>query len=330
MQVSQLVTTLSRLIGRESAHLELKWMTQASCSANNNTHSLSAMLSRRICGEPLQYILGTQPFGHLNILTRRPVLIPRPETEDWALRLAQSITPPSPEKPLHVLDLCTGSGCIPLLLCATWTPGSTFAVGIDVSLEALQLAQDNALAYASVVSLAPTPTHSHLAPHPNLAHAHANTPSSTTANTVSPSTTAIPTRSAFVPLHADVRDTDALTKLLSVWRPFDVITANPPYIPRDQYDTLDRTVKDFEDPMALLGDPPGSPDRGGLTFYLDIARLVAQGYVLAKDGWLVLEVGDGQARAVEKIIHSVARIKNTVIWTDPWGCERVVVARKLD
>jgi len=127
-----------------------------------------------------------------------------------------------------------------------------------------------------------------------------------------------------------VRDTDTLTKLLSVWRPFDVITANPPYIPRDQYDKLDRSVKDFEDQMALLGDPPGSPDRDGLTFYLDIAHLVAQGHVLAQDGWLVLEVGDGQARAVEKIVHSVARIKNTVIWTDPWGRERVVVARNLD
>jgi release factor glutamine methyltransferase len=189
-------------------------------------------------------------------------------------------------------------------------------------MEALRLAQDNALAYASVVSLTPSHPLSHPAPHPNLAHAPlANPPSSTTA---------IPTKSAFVPLHADVRDTDTLTKLLSVWRPFDVITANPPYIPRDQYDKLDRSVKDFEDQMALLGDPPDSPDRDGLTFYLDIARLVAQNNVLAKDGWLVLEVGDGQARAVENIVHSVARIKNTVIWTDPWGRERVVVARNFD
>ena len=227
-----------------------------------------------------------------------------------------------------MLDLCTGTGCIPLLLCSTWSPGSTFAVGIDASIEALQLAQDNALAYASAVSLALSHTLPHLAPHPNLTHA--NPPSSSTANAVPPTATAIPTKSVFVPLHADVRDTLTLTKLLSAWRPFDVITANPPYIPRDQYDKLDRSVKDFEDQMALLGDPPGSPDRGGLTFYLDIARLVAQGNVLAKDGWLVLEVGDGQARAVEKIVHSIARIKNTVIWTDPWGRERVVVARNLD
>ena len=231
-----------------------------------------------------------------------------------------------------MLDLCTGSGCIPLLLCSTWIPGSTFAVGVDASIEALQLAQDNTLAYASVVSMALSHTLSHLAPHPNHAHDPlATTPSTTTViTTVPPTTTALSTKNVFVPLHADVRDTDTLTKLLSVWRPFDVITANPPYIPRDQYDKLDRSVKDFEDQMALLGDPPGSPDRDGLTFYLHIAHLVAQGCVLAKGGWLVLEVGDGQARAVEKIVHSVARIKNTVIWTDPWGRERVVVARNLD
>ncbi|KAH8993289.1 S-adenosyl-L-methionine-dependent methyltransferase [Lactarius hatsudake] len=328
MQISQLVTTLSGLIGRESARLELKWLKQAGRSAG----PLSTMLRRRIRGEPLQYILGTQPFGHLNILTRRPVLIPRPETEYWTLRLAQSITP-SPQKPVHVLDLCTGSGCIPLLLCSTWTPGSTIAVGIDTSLEALRLARDNTLAYASVVPLELSHTPSHLAPHPNLAHAPlAATPSTTTTTTttVPPTNTATPTKNVFVPMHADVRDTNTLSKLLSIWRPFDVITANPPYIPREQYDKLDRSVKDFEDQMALLGDPPGSPDRDGLTFYLDIARLVAQGHVLAKDGWLVLEVGDGQARAVEKIVHSVARIKDTVIWTDPWGCERVVVARNLD
>ncbi|KAH9176757.1 S-adenosyl-L-methionine-dependent methyltransferase [Lactarius sanguifluus] len=317
MQISQLVTTLSGLIGRESARLELKWLMQAGRSAG----PLSTMLQRRIRGEPLQYILGTQPFGHLNIITRRPVLIPRPETEYWTLRLAQSITP-SPQKPFHVLDLCTGSGCIPLLLCSTWTPGSTIAVGIDTSLEALRLARDNTLAYASVPHTLTLPT-------PHLA-ATPSTTTTTTTTTVPPTNTATPTKNIFVPMHADVRDTNTLSKLLSIWRPFDVITANPPYIPREQYDKLDRSVKDFEDQMALLGDPPGSPDRDGLTFYLDIARLVAQGHVLAKNGWLVLEVGDGQARAVEKIVHSVARIKDTVIWTDPWGCERVVVARNLD
>jgi len=174
------------------------------------------------------------------------------------------------------------------------------AVGIDTSLEALQLAHDNALACASVLS-------------PNI-----------------PSTPTSHTKNIFIPLHADVRHTDTLTDLLTTWRPFHIITANPPYIPRDQYHKLDRSVKDFEDQTALLGDPPGSPDRDGLTFYFHIANLVARGHVLAKDGWLVLEVGDGQAQPVQNIVRSIPGIINTEIWTDPWGRERVVVARNHD
>jgi release factor glutamine methyltransferase len=255
--------------------------------------------------------LGTQPFGPLDIITRPPVLIPRPETEYWTQRLALSITP-SPDKPAHVLDLCTGSGCIPLLLCASWSPGSAFVLGIDTSIEALQLAQDNALAHASVVALA-SHDHSYFGHGPS--------------DSACPTPLANTTMNVFLPLRADVRDTPRLIQMLSPWRPFDVVTANPPYIPRDQYAKLDRSVKYFEDPGALLGDPPGVPDSHGLTFYWDIARLVSQGHVLSADGWLVLEVGDGQARAVENIVHTVARMKNTEIWTDQWGKERVVVAR---
>jgi len=217
-----------------------------------------------------------------------------------------------------VLDLCTGTGCIPLLLCATWLPGSTTVVGIDASLEALQLAQDNALEHPSVVDLTSPHTEAHFSRRPR----RRSNPSSSSAPR-----SATPKKNVFIPLHADVRNTPNLTETLSFWSPFDIITANPPYIPRSQYAILDKSVRDFEDPAALLGDPPGAPDTGGLTFYLDIARLVAQPRVLATNGWLVLEVGDGQARDVEKILRTVARMKDTEIWTDQWGKERVVVAR---
>jgi release factor glutamine methyltransferase len=215
-----------------------------------------------------------------------------------------------------VLDLCTGSGCIPLLLCATWIPGSASIVGIDTSLEALQLAKDNALAHASIVDLASS---SYPQNHQLSRRFSSSTPPAP------PS--AVPKKNIFVPLHADVRDAPKLIQTLSVWPSFDIITANPPYIPRSQYANLDKSVRAFEDPAALLGDPPGAPDTGGLTFYLDIARFVAQTPILTANGWLVLEVGDGQARAVENILHTVAGMKRTEIWADQWGKERVVVAR---
>ena len=62
IHIAQLVTTLGGLIGRDSARLELKWLKQAIQSAKVTRArpfpSLSTMLSRRVRGEPLQYILG--------------------------------------------------------------------------------------------------------------------------------------------------------------------------------------------------------------------------------------------------------------------------------
>ena len=42
--------------------------------------------------------------------------IPRWETEEWTLALASRLRQMSSTKPMTVVDLCTGSGCIPLLL----------------------------------------------------------------------------------------------------------------------------------------------------------------------------------------------------------------------
>lgn len=62
IHIAQLVTTLGGLIGRDNARLELKWLKQAIQSAKATRvrpfPSLPTMLSRRVRGEPLQYILG--------------------------------------------------------------------------------------------------------------------------------------------------------------------------------------------------------------------------------------------------------------------------------
>ncbi|KAF7315498.1 S-adenosyl-L-methionine-dependent methyltransferase [Mycena indigotica] len=133
MTFSQLVARL----GRRQAALELKWMKAAS-----QKQPLEEMLARRVVGEPLQYILETQPFGSLILKTKPPTLIPRPETEHWTIRLAELLQKTNSAK--KVLDLGTGSGCIPLLLCALLPAGTITAFGIDHSPTAVQLAQENA------------------------------------------------------------------------------------------------------------------------------------------------------------------------------------------
>ncbi|KAI0630327.1 S-adenosyl-L-methionine-dependent methyltransferase [Trametes polyzona] len=310
-----LLAQLSRAIGSQSAHNELRWMQHALKNPPGGIRptadTLEDMVARRISGEPLQYILGSQPFGPLNLAVRPPVLIPRPETEDWTLRLADAILQSAhkPRRPLNILDLCTGTGCIPLLLCHLLPPGFAHATGVDISEDAVQLARENR-------ELCGIP-----APPPSPDSAAQTTPKEN-GNT-------------FVPVLADLMRPN-FVKRAGLKPPYDVITSNPPYIPQAEYDRLPSSVKDYEDVRALLGDvdSPGSPslpeeERGkGLVFYHRIAELVRDHDLLHPEGTLALEVGDGQARDVAALLERKTGMRKIDVWKDPWEKERVVVARR--
>lgn len=90
---------------------------------------------------PLQYLLGSVPFGPLEILVEPPTLIPRPETEEWCFNLIQSLAPLA-HTPLRILDMCTGSGCISLSLAQAFPQATVY--GVDISDAALALAEKNA------------------------------------------------------------------------------------------------------------------------------------------------------------------------------------------
>lgn len=96
--------------------------------------------------KPLQYVLGAVFFLDLKITVRPPILIPRPETEDWCDQLIQHLKKTylksTEHKPLAILDLCTGSGCIALALAHTFPESNVTA--IDISKEACALAKENA------------------------------------------------------------------------------------------------------------------------------------------------------------------------------------------
>ncbi|KAA1474238.1 S-adenosyl-L-methionine-dependent methyltransferase [Dentipellis sp. KUC8613] len=325
---ARLLKTLAAAIGSESAHMELKWMQQALASAGSGrgpaVPDLPTMVARRATGEPLQYILGTQPFGPLHLRCRAPVLIPRPETEDWALRLSDAVAP-SPSQPVRALDLCTGSGCIPLLLCARWPAGSVRAVAVDHSRAALQLAADNADACGVPVRLLERSDEdededkgdaegSDVRELEDEAWA-GNDGQNTNANA-----------NTLTLLGADVLDPARLRARLPLRR-FDVVTANPPYITRAAYAALPPSVRAFEDRTALLGDPPGAREDGGLTFYRALARLFTLPGLLAPRARVALEVGEGQARDVADIVSTEGGLGEVEVWADPWGKERVVVAR---
>lgn len=100
-----------------------------------------AALARLLQHEPLQYVLNEAWFYGLKFYVDKNVLIPRPETEelvDWIIENH------SQSGALQILDIGTGSGCIPISLKKT-LPGAQVHA-IDISKEALTVANQNALA----------------------------------------------------------------------------------------------------------------------------------------------------------------------------------------
>lgn len=91
--------------------------------------------------KPLAYIIGHTQFANLKILTRGPILIPRPETEEWCLDLIK-ICNTLKVKPNKILDIGTGTGCLALAL-KNYFPDAQ-VTACDINNQALSLAQENA------------------------------------------------------------------------------------------------------------------------------------------------------------------------------------------
>ncbi len=100
---------------------------------------LRPLVKRRSLHEPLQYIVGETDFFNVVVNVNEHVLIPRQETE----QLVQRILNDHPRTlPLNVLDIGTGSGCIPISLKAENSEWNITAT--DISKDALALATENA------------------------------------------------------------------------------------------------------------------------------------------------------------------------------------------
>ena len=98
---------------------------------------IEEILNRLVNGEPIQYILGKADFYGLTFFVNSQVLIPRQETEelvDWIIK-DNKLTP-------KILDIGTGSGCIPVSLAKNIPEAEVFA--FDISEEALVVANQNA------------------------------------------------------------------------------------------------------------------------------------------------------------------------------------------
>ena len=104
--------------------------------------------------------------------------------------------------------------------------------------------------------------------------------------------------------------------------PFDMILSNPPYIVRSEIEQLAKEVKDYEPSVALDGG------EDGLDFY---RKLISQGPpYLRKEGWLLLEIGQGQGERISEWIEKGGDFSAPQRIKDLSGIERVVKAKKME
>lgn len=195
--------------------------------------ALEAALRHLENGEPLPYVLGHWEFYGLDFYVTPDVLIPRPETElliesvlAWVQKRSQL------GAGIRCIDLCTGSGCIPITL-ASLLPNAEF-VATDISPAALAIARLNAEKHG------------------------------------------VGNRIQFV-------EADLFPASLSA---FDLVTANPPYIPTETLKGL--AVYGREPTLALDGGADG----------MDIIRrlLGLSKRWLAAGGAFRIEIESGQGK----------------------------------
>lgn len=294
-----LATLLPACRDLEAARNELRWIKSHVDDTYSQEQQRRLHLMRfcrdRGRGVPLQYILGSQPFGSLDIKCSPGVLIPRPETEAYTCYLVDLIKSGKlfgrqsldKDTPLNVIDFCTGTGCIPLLLFSSLRRSikNLHVRGVDISPLALQLSKQNVTRNIKLGNLI------------------LNTEEQT-----------------LDILQGDVFSESNIRQLAaSQW---DILVSNPPYISEDIWrhgrGHLGYSVRKYEPRLALVPDSslprPASCDAADV-FYsrlLDIACKL-------KSKIILLEVGDErQARRVLQLYHDheIANNSQVELWRD--------------
>ena len=204
---------------------------------------LAGYVARRLSGEPVSRIKGFREFYGREFRIDSDTLDPRPDTETLiGATLGIVAEEGLGDRPLRLLDLGTGSGCILVTLLAELPLAE--GIGTDLSAGALRLAGENAQRLG------------------------------------------VEARARFVAA-------DWFTGLSGR---FDLIVANPPYIPAEEIATLSPEVAGHDPRRALDGG------QDGLEAYRRIAARAVD--FLAPGGHLVVEIGASQAQAVFRLFQA--------------------------
>jgi release factor glutamine methyltransferase len=291
---------LLHVLGRDRAWL---YAHPEETVSHLDAHRYVSLIARRAEGDPTQYLTGKQEFWGLEFEVTPDVLIPRPETEhviEVALdRLAvrerrggrkQALT----GEGLEIIDVGTGSGCIAVALAKELPAARFFAT--DISAAALAVARRNAARHAVSERI--------LLVERNLLM---RVTTSDAAAAVAGAHHAAPLPGKILPADRELPSQ------------FDLIVSNPPYVGRNEKNSLMREVRDHEPEVALYGGEEG---------YEIYADLIAQAaHHLKSSGLLVLELGHNSLPAVQPLLES-PNWTNVGVTRDFAGVDRVIAAER--
>ena len=137
----ELTSLIGMLIEAVTGWNRMQQIVNVNTGLSKEQQALLENYAQQLLGDkPIQYILGKAWFMGNELMVNEHVLIPRPETEElveWIISYASIMN-----KPLSILDIGTGSGCIPIALKLA-LPNCTL-IGLDISKDALAIAQINA------------------------------------------------------------------------------------------------------------------------------------------------------------------------------------------
>lgn len=230
-----------------------------------------AAVERRCTGLPVAYITGEKDFWGLPFHVSPDVLIPKPDTELLVERSLAIIREKAaallPEQNLFILDPCTGSGCVAISILHTLEAENIrnlCCIAADISPAALAIARRNAQRLLS------TETQTRL----YIIEGDMRTLPETIAR-----------------FRESLSPSFLLTNILR----FDLIAANPPYVPSTLTQEL---LKDGRNEPALALD--GGSDG------LDFIRILTNNTctVLNRNGVLLSEVGEYHAKAASKLFET--------------------------
>jgi release factor glutamine methyltransferase len=228
--------------------------------SNQTIKQLDNALKQLLQHKPMQYVIGEAWFYKLKFKVNGAVLIPRPETEelvDLVIKENKLVAP-------FILDIGTGSGCIPIAIKKNIPSANVFTM--DVSEAALHVAKENASMNETAIN--------------------------------------------FI-------QRDLLNEMNWPYLPkVDIIVSNPPYIPENEKEKLEKNVVDHEPHLALF-----VPDKDPLLFYAAIAALGRTH--LNSNGKIYLEAHESLAENARTLF--LGSYKTAELKKDMFGRDRIII-----